>query len=239
MKNVNIKPSEEVKKDIIDDFINELKIITPLRGEIRKLSQHACQLLSLYNDNIFPDLLESIIKEANKNNKIDFLYLIIDIILILLMNEEYNSIKEETIKIIFPYFKNVCRTFHYSLNDNDINEVKKALNHLKNNKIYTADIIDELIYELNMTTEPNIMGDNNDKKYISILMSKKILKVSEDIINLSEIIDNYNEKKNNENRLELIKKENDIIKKQLDEYDKNLQQINYLNKLIQKCENNQ
>ena len=236
MNNINKVPSEQDRYDILNYFDNELKLITPLKEEIKKLSQYACQVLSTYNDYIFPDLLKSIIREANKKSKIEYLYLFLDIILFILCNDEYKLIRNNSIKKIFPYLKDVIRSFHYSLNDNDIKEVKKVLNQLKINKIYDDKLIDELMMELTLATEPDITGDNEEIKNIYNLINKNIFEVPSDIINYNEKLEIIKKNKDNAHKLELIKLQNNIIKKQIDKYNKNLQQIKDLNSLIEKCE---
>ena len=236
MNNINKVPSEQDRYDILNYFDNELKLITPLKEEIKKLSQYACQVLSTYNDYIFPDLLKSIIREANKKSKIEYLYLFLDIILLILCNDEYKLIRNNSIKKIFPYLKDVIRSFHYSLNDNDIKEVKKVLNQLKINKIYDDKLIDELMMELTLATEPDITGDNEEIKNICNLINKNIFEVPSDIINYNEKLEIIKKNKDNAHKLELIKLQNNIIKKQIDKYNKNLQQIKDLNSLIEKCE---
>ena len=236
MNNKNKIPSEQDRHDILNYFDHELKLITPLKEEIKKLSQYACQVLSTYNDYIFPDLLKSIIREANKKSKIEYLYLFLDIILFILCNDEYKLIRNNSIKKIFPYLKDVIRSFHYSLNDNDIKEVKKVLNQLKINKIYDDKLIDELMMELTLATEPDITGDNEEIKNIYNLINKNIFEVPSDIINYNEKLEIIKKTKDNAHKLELIKLQNNIIKKQIDKYNKNLQQIKDLNSLIEKCE---
>ena len=236
MNNKNKIPSEQDRHDILNYFDHELKLITPLKEEIKKLSQYACQVLNTYNDYIFPDLLKSIIREANKKSKIEYLYLFLDIILFILCNDEYKLIRNNSIKKIFPYLKDVIRSFHYSLNDNDIKEVKKVLNQLKINKIYDDKLIDELMMELTLATEPDITGDNEEIKNICNLINKNIFEVPSDIINYNEKLEIIKKNKDNAHKLELIKLQNNIIKKQIDKYNKNLQQIKDLNSLIEKCE---
>ena len=217
--------SEEMRQDLLEDFNKELKEINITKDEIKKLSRHICQISGIYKDFIFPYFLESILKEAKSNKKIDYLYLIIDIIIVLLSNKDYQLIKKYALNKIFPYFKEICSCFHYSLKDEDIEIVKSGLNQLKRHNIYEDGEIDELMIELRLTTEPNIMGDNNDCKVLIDMLNKNIFKVPEEIMNLYNEVNNLNKIDDNIHRANLLKKENDIIKNQIEKYKENLKQI--------------
>ena len=139
----------------------------------------------------------------------------------------------------FSYVKAICKCFKYSFNDDFIKQLKNALNELKKNNIYPVSIIDNLIMEMRLTTEPQITENENDRKCLSNLVSANILKIDYEMINLYKDIEDLKRTDNNQLRLNLIKKENNMIEKQIKLYNENLKQVKILNDLIKICDNYQ
>jgi len=155
MENYENIPTQKEIESILINFNDKLGKICPLESEIKKISQYTCQILKKYNDYIFPDLLESIVNHANSEKKIDYLFLIIDIIIILLTNEDYISCKKDALFKIFFCFKNIC----FILKNFD-KEVKTALTNILKYKIYPKDLIEDIMIQLNLNS---ISDDIKDK----------------------------------------------------------------------------
>ena len=236
--NENI-PTEEERERILTQFNNDLKYICPNKKIIFNLSKKASEIYYKYKDFIFPDILQEIYIEAERNKKLDFLYLIIEIIKYLHSNKLDNPIKNDLLLNIFPYVKAICKCFKYSFNDDFIKQLKNALNELKKNNIYPATIIDNLIMEMRLTTEPQITESENDRKCLSNLVNANMLKIDYEMINLYKDIEDLKRTDNNQLRLNLIKKENNMIEKQIKLYNENLKQVKILNDLIKICDNYQ
>ena len=230
--NENIPTQKEIDSILII-FNNKLDNISPFESEIKNISQYTCQILNKYKDYIFPDLLECIVNHANSEKKKDYLFLIIDIIIILLTNEDYISCKKDALLKIFFCFKNIC----YILKDFD-EEVKTALNKLLKFKIYPKDLIEDIMIDLYLNSESK---ENKDKKknqkeenlYNSIeVNSIKIKKENMPKIR-QEIIDLNNESDYGKYRKNIIEL-NDEIEKQINLYGNNLKKINEINKILKR-----
>ena len=113
--------------------------------------------------------------------------------------------------------------------------MKKALNHLKDTKIYDEKYINNIIMELRITTDPKITYKENDINDITCLMdlfNEQTLQIDMNMINLYKDIKLVERGNINKLRMNLIIKENDLIEKQMLLYNKNLEQIKNINEMI-------
>ena len=228
-------PTEEERQIIITKFNNDLKYISTSKEIIFELSKNASHIYYKYKDFIFPDILQEIYIEAERKKKLEFLYLIIEIIKYLHNNKLNNPIKNDFLLNIFSYVKAICKSFKYSFNDDFIKQLKIALNELKKINIYPATIIDNLIMEMRLSTEPQITDSLNDRKCLSNLVNSNLLKIDYEMMNLYKDIEDLKRTNNNKLRLNLIKNENNMIEKQIKLYNENLKQVKCLNDLIELC----
>ena len=83
--------------------------------------------------------------------------------------------------------------------------------------------------ELRLTTEPNITDSIDDRKILSRLVNKNILKIDFEMINLHKDIEDLKRNNNNNIIVKLIKNENNMIEKQIKLYNENLKQVKCLN----------
>jgi hypothetical protein len=241
-ENPNIKqeepPSQEEMQRVFTQYNNNLQQITNSKKVINDLINTGCNIYYKYKDYLFPDILQSIIDLTCSSKKVEYLYLIIEIIKSLHSKRNEYSIKKEDFDGFFLYIKEVCRCFYYSINDEFISHLKQVLKDLKKCKIYPDNYIDDLIMEFRLTTEPKITDNIKDLNSLTNLVNNGDLKVDREIIDLYKDIDDLKRTDNNIIRKKLIKIENDMIQKQIKYYNENLKKIKCLNELIELCDNN-
>jgi hypothetical protein len=241
-ENPNIKqeeaPSQEEMQRVFTQYNNNLQQITNSKKVINDLINTGCNIYYKYKDFLFPDILQSIIDLTCLSKKVEYLYLIIEIIKSLHSKRNEYSIKKEDFDGFFLYIKEVCRCFFYSINDEFISHLKQVLKDLKKCKIYPDNYIDDLIMEFRLTTEPKITDNIKDLNSLTNLVNNGDLKVDREIIDLYKDIDDLKRTDNNIIRKKLIKIENDMIQKQIKYYNENLKKIKCLNELIELCDNN-
>lgn len=230
-------PTEEEIQRIYSNYYRDLNNIDNKKRIIMDLTDKACNIYYTYKSYIFPDILQAILDQANFTKKLEFLFLIIEIIKKLYKDKINYKIDKEEFNGYFLYVKEICRCFFYSFNDEYTKTIKSALNDLKKSNIYPGEYIDDLIMELRLTTEPRINDNDKDKKSLSNLVNNDNLKIDYEMINLYKDIDDLKRTNNNNNRRKLIKNENDMIEKQMKLYSENLKQIGCLNELIEICNN--
>ena len=232
-----IVPTEEQKNAILFQFSKDLSYICISKQQVFEMCKNACNYYYSYQDYIFPDLLQEILSQAGKRKRLEYLYLLIEIIKYLNSNKYNNPIKGDLLFNIFPFVKEITRCFYYSFNNDFTKLLKVALNELKKQKIYPINYIDDLIMELRLTTDPNITDNIKDRNSLSNLINNNILKIDYEMINLYKNFDDIKRTNNNKIRMELIKKENNMIEKQIKIYNENLKQLKCINELINICDN--
>ena len=151
-------PSEEDRENILSKFNSYLENISIENDEIIKIASYVISVYNSFKDYIFPDLLENIQQKAYSTKKIEYLNLILEIIIQL---NSQTKLTENVLNELFLYLTNVFRIYYYSFNNDFIKQLKKILKDFKKHKIFNDDLIDELIMELRLTTEPNINGNDD------------------------------------------------------------------------------
>jgi hypothetical protein len=237
-KELNIKNENnlllEERQNIIMNFNNLLRKINT-KESVLNISKYAVDIYNKHkDDNIFLDLLQSILKSAESTKKLENLYLLIEIIKLIHSNKENNSVKNEELFFFFEYIKFICRLFYNSPNDEFTKSIINSLKHLKECNIYPNNFIDDLIMELRLNSEPNITGHINERKSLFNLVNRGIINIDSSFISLFKDIEELKRTDNNEIRKSLIKKENDMIEKQIKLYNENLKQIKCLIFLLNK-----
>jgi len=231
MENYENIPTQKEIESILINFNDKLGKICPLESEIKKISQYTCQILKKYNDYIFPDLLESIVNHANSEKKIDYLFLIIDIIIILLTNEDYISCKKDALFKIFFCFKNIC----FILKNFD-KEVKTALTNILKYKIYPKDLIEDIMIQLNLNSISDDIKDKsqNQKNANNMFEENSNNSIEENKPQIREEMIDFNNENNYEKYRNKIIELNDEIEKQINMYGNDLKKINEINKILNK-----
>ena len=234
MKNYeNIPTQKEIDFNLIS-FNDILEKISPWESEIKKISRYTCQLLKKYRDYIFPDLLEIIVNHAKSDKKIDYLFLIIEIIIILLTDKDYISCKKDALLKIFFCFKNICLI----LKEFD-KEVKTALDKILKFKIYPKELIEDIILELDLSSVSEENEDKNKNQKEENLNSlieensnnsikENEIQIRQEMINLNNENDDYEKSKIK------ITKLNEEIENQINIYDNDLKKISEINKILNK-----
>ena len=229
-----ILPTEEEEKNIMKKFNDYLFLLNDNKINIREISNYFCEQYNKYNNYFFEIFISLILQNVQATKKIEYLDLTIDIINKLNENRINNNITTNELNYLLLCIKDICRNYHYAMNDQFIKYIKNSLNNLKQSKIYDEIDIDSIMMELRLTTEPNVLNNDKDKNCLNYLLNDKILKIDMDMINLYKDIDFANRGNINSLRMNLIKKENELIEKQISLYNKNIVQIKHINEMIDK-----
>ena len=228
-----LKPSEEEFQKIFykfNEYLTNFNI-----PNIKEVTDYFCEQYNFFKDYFFESFLMLILEKLSKEQKIEYLYLMIEIIKALYSNTPNNNITDNELSYLLSGVREICKFYHYSMNNEFIKLVKKALNHLKDTKIYDEKYINNIIMELRITTDPKITYKENDINDITCLMdlfNEQTLQIDMNMINLYKDIKLVERGNINKLRMNLIKKENDLIEKQMLLYNKNLEQIKNINEMI-------
>ena len=229
--------SESQLQNIIYLKINDyLLLINQARANIFEVSSYICEQYYKNKNFFFQELIPLIFYHCRETKKIEYLYLLIEIIKTLYNNN--NKIPKDDLISLYLFMKDLCRNFHFSMNNEFIKAIKDTLNKFKETKIFREDDIHNIIMELRIRTDPKITNSENDKKYLMNLIKDKSLNIDIDMINFHKDLDAVEKRNINRLKLNLIKKENDIIEKQINLYNHNLEQIKNINKLLQVLDKN-
>ena len=229
-KNTFMIPSEEEKNNILKQF-NQYLISLNI-SNIPETSKFFCLQYNLFKDYFFQEFLNQIYQNLEKEKKIEYLYLMIEIIKTLNDNKSNNKISQDELNNLFFGIKEICKSYYYCINNDFIKAVKDALIKLKEFKIYNEEDINTLLMEIRITTDPKLAGTENDRNCLSNLYKEQLLKIDKNMIDLYKDIESVKRGNYNVIRMNLIKKENELIEKQMDLYNKNLEQIKNINEII-------
>jgi len=225
-------PNKEEEQNIMKKFNDYLVLLNDNKINITEISNYFCEQYYKYKKHFFQNFIFSILDNVQLTKKIEYLDLTIEIIIKLNSNKDINNTSIEDLNYLLLCIREICRNYHYAMNEQFIKYIKNALNKLKQNKIYNEIDIDNIIMELRLTTEPNISNNDNDKQSLNCLLNDKILKIDEDMIIFYKDIENANRGNINAYKMNLIKKENTLLEKQIDLYNKNIEQIKTINEMI-------
>ena len=225
-------PNKEEEQNIMKKFNDYLVLLNDNKINITEISNYFCEQYYKYKKHFFQNFIFSILDNVQLTKKIEYLDLTIEIIIKLNSNKDINNTSIEDLNYLLLCIREICRNYHYAMNEQFIKYIKNALNKLKQSKIYNEIDIDNIIMELRLTTEPNISNNDNDKQSLKCLLNDKILKIDEDMIIFYKDIENANRGNINAYKMNLIKKENTLLEKQIDLYNKNIEQIKTINEMI-------
>ena len=225
-------PNKEEEQNIMKKFNDYLVLLNDNKINITEISNYFCEQYYKYKKHFFQNFIFSILNNVQLTKKIEYLDLTIEIIIKLNSNKDINNTSIEDLNYLLLCIREICRNYHYAMNEQFIKYIKNALNKLKQSKIYNEIDIDNIIMELRLTTEPNISNNDNDKQSLKCLLNDKILKIDEDMIIFYKDIENANRGNINAYKMNLIKKENTLLEKQIDLYNKNIEQIKTINEMI-------
>ena len=225
-------PNKEEEQNIMKKFNDYLVLLNDNKINITEISNYFCEQYYKYKKHFFQNFIFSILDNVQLTKKIEYLDLTIEIIIKLNSNKDINNTSIEDLNYLLLCIREICRNYHYAMNEQFIKYIKNALNKLKQSKIYNEIDIDNIIMELRLTTEPNISNNDNDKQSLNCLLNDKILKIDEDMIIFYKDIENANRGNINAYKMNLIKKENTLLEKQIDLYNKNIEQIKTINEMI-------
>ena len=225
-------PNKEEEQNIMKKFNDYLVLLNDNKINITEISNYFCEQYYKYKKHFFQNFIFSILNNVQLTKKIEYLDLTIEIIIKLNSNKDINNTSIEDLNYLLLCIREICRNYHYAMNEQFIKYIKNALNKLKQSKIYNEIDIDNIIMELRLTTEPNISNNDNDKQSLNCLLNDKILKIDEDMIIFYKDIENANRGNINAYKMNLIKKENTLLEKQIDLYNKNIEQIKTINEMI-------
>ena len=225
-------PNKDEEQNIMKKFNDYLVLLNDNKINITEISNYFCEQNYKYKKHFFQNFIFSILDNVQLTKKIEYLDLTIEIIIKLNSNKDINNTSIEDLNYLLLCIREICRHYHYAMNEQFIKYIKNALNKLKQSKIYNEIDIDNIIMELRLTTEPNISNNDNDKQSLNCLLNDKILKIDEDMIIFYKDIENANRGNINAYKMNLIKKENTLLEKHIDLYNKNIEQIKTINEMI-------
>ena len=231
-QNQNNKPKEiqitsEEKLKIITSFHSDLKNIDLKKVTIEKISNTIQEQISKYGDQISFEIFQIIESESQITPRLEYLYLINDII------EKYKEF-QININKIFPYIKNICLYSYITLNENLTTKVKELINLWEKKEILSSNKIRELKFYLKIQLEPEFSENKEEINFLINLYNNGYIKFDQNLINFSKELNMLEKTKDNKNRRNLLKMEKDIINKQLKIYNSQIQHLKEIDKILDK-----
>ena len=226
VQEVQITTEEKLK--IINTFHSDLKSIDLKKETIERLSAYIQEQITKYGDKIIFEIFQILESESNFTPRLEYLYLINDIIE---KNKNNNSFQTNK---IFPYVKNICLYSYTTLNDNFTSKVKELINMWEKKEIFNLENIKELKFELKMQLEPELTEDKEEINYLINLSNNGSIKLEQNLINFSKELNILEKTKENKNRKTLLKMEKDIITRQFKIYNTQIQHLKDIDKILDK-----
>ena len=223
-----VQITTEEKLKIINTFHSDLKSIDLKKETIERLSTYIQEQITKYGDKIIFEIFQILESESNFTPRLEYLYLINDIIE---KNKNNNSFQTNK---IFPYVKNICLYSYTTLNDNFTTKVKELINMWEKKEIFNLENIKELKFELKMQLEPELTEDKEEINYLINLSNNGSIKLEQNLINFSKELNILEKTKENKNRKTLLKMEKDIITRQFKIYNTQIQHLKDIDKILDK-----
>ena len=224
-KEIQITSEEKLK--IITTFHTDLKNIDLKKETIEKISNDIQDQMSKYGDQIIYEIFQIIESESQITPRLEYLYLINDII------EKYKEF-QININKIFPYIKNICLYSYTTLNENLTLKVKELIDLWEKKQILNPNKIKELKFYLKIQLEPELSEDKEEINFLINLYNNGYIKFDQNLINFSKELNVLEKTKDNKNRRNLLKMEKDIINKQLKIYNSQIQHLKEIDKILDK-----
>jgi len=224
-KEIQITSEEKLK--IITTFHTDLKNIDLKKETIEKISNDIQEHMSKYGDQIIYEIFQIIESESQITPRLEYLYLINDII------EKYKEF-QININKIFPYIKNICLYSYTTLNENLTLKVKELIELWEKKQILNPNKIKELKFYLKIQLEPELSEDKEEINFLINLYNNGYIKFDQNLINFSKELNVLEKTKDNKNRRNLLKMEKDIINKQLKIYNSQIQHLKEIDKILDK-----
>jgi len=224
-KEIQITSEEKLK--IITTFHTDLKNIDLKKETIEKISNDIQEHMSKYGDQIIYEIFQIIESESQITPRLEYLYLINDII------EKYKEF-QININKIFPYIKNICLYSYTTLNENLTLKVKELIELWEKKQILNSNKIKELKFYLKIQLEPELSEDKEEINFLINLYNNGYIKFDQNLINFSKELNVLEKTKDNKNRRNLLKMEKDIINKQLKIYNSQIQHLKEIDKILDK-----
>ena len=169
VQEVQITTEEKLK--IINTFHSDLKNIDLKKETIERLSTYIQEQITKYGDKIIFEIFQILESESNFTPRLEYLYLINDIIE---KNKNNNSFQTNK---IFPYVKNICLYSYTTLNDNFTTKVKELITMWEKKEIFNLENIKELKFELKMQLQHlELMRRSLTDQRISVYMKRQDIK---------------------------------------------------------------
>ena len=226
-KSKEIQITSEEKLKIITSFHSDLKNIDLKKVTIEKISNTIQEQISKYGDQISFEIFQIIESESQITPRLEYLYLINDII------EKYKEF-QININKIFPYIKNICLFSYITLNENLTTKVKELINLWEKKEILSSNKIRELKFYLKIQLEPEFSENKEEINFLINLYNNGHIKFDQNLINFSKELNMLEKTKDNKNRRNLLNMEKDIINKQLKIYNSQIQHLKEIDKILDK-----
>lgn len=228
--------STEEKLKIITEFQDNLKSIDLKQETIERISLFARENILKYSEQITPELLQVIDSEAHFTPRLEYLYVINDLLQNLLSNKDPKiNIEKNSILIqIFPYIKNICSCSYLTLNETFREKIRELIKLWENMKIFPNEWIKELKFELNMLIEPELSDDKDEENFLINLVNNGKIIIDQNLVEFSKVMEELDRTKDNKYRKTLLRMEKDIIGRQMRVYNNHIQQLKEIDLLLDK-----
>lgn len=243
----------EEKLQIINQFQAELKSIDIKQETIEKVSSYAQDKILKHGSSITPELFQVLDSESHFTPRLEYLYVINDLLQNLLSNEKDNKENKETNRnkevqsinlnenqkkqILFqisPYIKSICVCSYSTLNETFREKIRELLTLWEGLKIFPTEWMKELKFELNILIEPKLSEDKEEVNYLINLVNDGKIKVEQNLIDYSKVMEELDRTKDNKYRRNLLKMEKDLIAKQMRVYNLHVQQLKEIDSILEK-----
>ena len=224
--------SPENKKQILEDFNIRLKNINISQISIEGMSSFMRDKILKHHIAILLDLLSLISDEAQRNPRIENLYVLNDVIQKIRYDERYTKISNECLKTIFPYLKDICICTYTIFDEKLKNEINNLIDIWKARQIYPDECLNEIKFEIKMNHEPEINGTNEEIKLLVNYVNSGSMKIDQSLIDFNNEMEVLERNGDNVHRKNLLVKYKDLIDKQLKLYNNQLLQLKDINTML-------
>lgn len=226
--------SSQEKSKIISQFQKDLKSIDISQITIERIGIYVREKIFKYGDAIAYDLFQLIQIENIINPCLEYVYLVNEIIMKFALKKKFEQIKNELLQSLFPIIKGICFSTYSILDDNIQSAVKDLLDIWDKNYIFPSEMLKEFEFELEINTNPDFKGTNDEVTYLQNLVNSGSFKIDQALIDYSKEIEALNRTKDNKHRKILLKMDKDLINKQLRIYNNQVQNLRDINLLLNK-----
>lgn len=226
--------TSEEKSKILSKFRGFLQSIDITQETIVRISSYALRKILKYPDAISLELFKLIEEEVFLNPRIEYLYLVNDIIQKIFLNKEFEQIKPFLLDSFFSFIKEICLFLYSTMIDETQKTVKYILGIWGELKIFKKEWLELFEFEIKMGNEPEFSGSNTEIEYLQDLVNVGSFKIDQTLIDYSKEFEELGRTNDNKYRKNILKMDKDLINKQLRLYHNQVQNLRDINVLLGK-----